>query len=543
MLTPKDLADLDLSALESTAAAWEKLVQAMSGDESRCRRDVVAPLSTGTWVGKDAETALAHLNMFADQLEAARVEAAANASILRAAHTGLASCKADLMVVYGEAHAKGFTVKPDGGVGWQTDSDSQAASMKADATALADRIGRIVQRAVDSDAYAASTLLANVNWGGTKDAPMNSFNSGSRTAVGLAEGVNPAFIPKDPAAVPAWWANLTQEQRDVYLKLYPHEVGSTDGLPTSIRDQANRDFVNQRIAYLQSNPILGPKEQFESAAELTHLQKIRDQLAQNQNRPPTEQLLLIKIDGADQGKVVYSIGNPDTAKHVAVYVPGTGSTGGELHDLGRATNLQRASDRLTPDTAGDVATVVWVDYDAPDNIPAATQDHYSEAGAPRLDAYLDGARANGGPDQHVTVIGHSYGSTLIGDAARKGDGLAVDDIVVAGSPGMHVDSADDLNIDPRHVWAQEAQGDIVPNVGGPIHGGWDFSLSDGVDRVVPTQTDFGGNITTTDGSGHSDYWNEGSVSLDNQAKVVVGQYNNPDPSKRPVLEHGEMPRS
>ena len=59
-----------------------------------------------------------------------------------------------------------------------------------------------------------------------------------------------------------------------------------------------------------------------------------------------------------------------------------------------------------------------------------------------------------GDPAHLTAIGHSYGSTTTGHAAHD-HGLPVDDLVVVGSPGLggDVDNADDLGVDPDHVWA------------------------------------------------------------------------------------------
>ncbi len=41
-----------------------------------------------------------------------------------------------------------------------------------------------------------------------------------------------------------------------------------------------------------------------------------------------------------------------------------------------------------------------------------------------------------GHPTHLTAMGHSYGSTVVGEAAKTG-GLPGDDIIVQGSPGMH----------------------------------------------------------------------------------------------------------
>jgi hypothetical protein len=170
---------------------------------------------------------------------------------------------------------------------------------------------------------------------------------------------------------------------------------------------------------------------------------------------------------------------------------------------------------------------MWLGYDAPELLTVLGSGR-SEQGGVALNRFVDGLRAthDRGPS-HVTAIGHSYGSTVVAEAALRGDGLAVDDIVTAGSPGMHTDRAEDLQIDPRHVWAGHAKGDPVSGWGGSI---W------GVHDNEPSDKDFGANRYVVDTEGHSDYWRPGSESLLNQAHIVVGQYD------KVTLEHGSAPR-
>jgi hypothetical protein len=72
--------------------------------------------------------------------------------------------------------------------------------------------------------------------------------------------------------------------------------------------------------------------------------------------------------------------------------------------------------------------------------------HWVYDGAPRLNNFLDGLRAvQGGPEAgHTTVSGPSYGSTAVGAASKAPGHFAVDDVVVAGSPGTLVGDASDL---------------------------------------------------------------------------------------------------
>ena len=53
--------------------------------------------------------------------------------------------------------------------------------------------------------------------------------------------------------------------------------------------------------------------------------------------------------------------------------------------------------------------------------------------------------------------------------------------------------------------------------------------------ISPHEADFGANRYVVDTSGHSDYWNPGSQSIQNQAAIVVGEYS------KAGLQHGVAP--
>lgn len=77
----------------------------------------------------------------------------------------------------------------------------------------------------------------------------------------------------------------------------------------------------------------------------------------------------------------------------------------------------------------------------------ATEARATEGGAQFSDAITGLRASHPGPDNaaHLTVIGHSYGSTTVAHAATDG-GMEVDNIVLVGSPGAGggVNHADEL---------------------------------------------------------------------------------------------------
>jgi hypothetical protein len=151
-----------------------------------------------------------------------------------------------------------------------------------------------------------------------------------------------------------------------------------------------------------------------------------------------------------------------------------------------STNSQKPNS--TASIYGSATTPSW-------NVPGAASQSFADAGAPKLAAFVNSFAANHSGAGHVTVIGHSYGSTLVGDALAHA-GMKADDGVFVGSPGVTVDKASQLGLDPSHVWASKAKFDPVPEVSAslnPLNWYDDHSVRCGND---PTSSAFGGRTTS-----------------------------------------------
>jgi hypothetical protein len=143
-----------------------------------------------------------------------------------------------------------------------------------------------------------------------------------------------------------------------------------------------------------------------------------------------------------------------------------------------------------------------------------------------------------GDGQHVTVIGHSYGSTTVADAFA-GHGMHANDAILLGSPGTDLArSAADFNLDGGNVYVGAASTDPVSWIGMPpgwVHDkinqelgwpvGWDAGL--GID---PAGDEFGSirfdaevvGHDTVDRNDHSHYYDRGSESLRAMTHIVAG---------------------
>ena len=118
----------------------------------------------------------------------------------------------------------------------------------------------------------------------------------------------------------------------------------------------------------------------------------------------------------------------------------------------------------------------------------------------------------------MTLVGHSYGSTVVGAAVQAGPQRA-DDLVLLGSPGVLADRVDRLGLSGHRVYVGEAALDPVADVG--VFGRDPGDRAFGATRI---------RVNAAPGApwpdrviAHSHYFDPRSESLRNIARVVVGR--------------------
>ena len=267
-------------------------------------------------------------------------------------------------------------------------------------------------------------------------------------ATGLVAGRLPERGSK-PAQVRGWWRQRSPDERRMIIADAPQLIGSLDGVPCADRDRANRVLLDRLI------------DTEGDVSRRDALTAIRERLRRRQGMSPPALLLAIGTEG--QGRAVLAFGDPDRAADVAVYVPGMGTTLADVagKDGARALAVHDAAAVLAP-ASRPTSSVVWLGYDPPSGFPAGASTARAAAGAAPYGRFLAGLRATArGAPPHVTAIGHSYGSLLVGKAAQRPGGIAADDIVLLGSPGTGAVRAEQLGVPPGHVWVAAAPGDPV----------------------------------------------------------------------------------
>lgn len=321
-----------------------------------------------------------------------------------------------------------------------------------------------------------------------------------------------------PEEVNDWWHDLTPEQRQSLLMYRPELVGPLDGVPTAYRDVANRALLDQQLTDVEAALAADPDDERLLGIQ-EGLLEIRDRLERDHGTAGYDDRgYLLLIDSAGDGQAVVAVGNPDEADNVVTFVPGTGA------ELSNATGSVGQVDRMVADAnlrdSGSTAGIMWMGYDAPDNLAAAALPGYANDAEADLQRFQWGMEAvQGGPDETLnTVMGYSYGSTVVGHAAAEGDGIRTDQIILVGSPGVGTEHASDLQIGAENVYATTAPNDL-------IHVVPDASWAHG---TAPVMESFGAEVFETprhDGSraeAHSAYWDDGNPARESFSMIVTG---------------------
>jgi pimeloyl-ACP methyl ester carboxylesterase len=347
----------------------------------------------------------------------------------------------------------------------------------------------------------------------------------------------------DPKAMAKWWKGLSEAEQNAVIAAYPEAIGNADGVPASARDRANRQRLESDLAELTQKENDGTltsdeKKRLENARKTQEALKTADgYVMPGTGDRPGGQLWLYDPGAFDgEGRVAIAVGDLDTADDVAVAVPGIKTDMTGAPDGARdAANLYESA-RYNGD-GSSVATMFWLGYDTPDEAwdSATLTEGRAEDGGDRLATAVDGLRASRADNPaHMTVIGHSYGSTTTSYAATDHD-LAVDDIALIGSPGAGpADHASDVSVGADHVYDGRNSRDAVAFLGDE---GWArksqvFGSGLGVD---PSSKDFGAHrfeAEAPDRSGdygtdrslgdHSKYYARDSESLYNLGRIVDG---------------------
>jgi len=407
-------------------------------------------------------------------------------------------------------------------------------------TELVDRVEQAVRRATDIDNDLAS-VLSKAEQGQIDDQGATTVQAAA-DAGAKQGGLSTIEPPKNgsPWDNAGWWDSLSDGERKRLLKEHPDWLGNLNGLPGSVRDDANRARIaterarlEARLRELQADlddnwfgGLFTNKDAELDAvkAKLASLDKIEEVLA----RPGERQLLLLDLS-SERAEAAVANGNIDTADHVAVFTPGLTSTVN-----GSLGNYDNAMDQLQFRTeeelkrygdGGSVASVTWIGYQAPQisahgilvDETSVADSYAAEQGANKLAPFLNGIDASRDNDPHLSALGHSYGSTTTGYALQQNTG--VDDAVFYGSPGLGTDNLNNIKVPDGHSYYIENRWDGVGDLG---HFGIDPSHLDGMNHISAKETTLPDGRHLNETTGHTSYHDNDSTSQYNLSVVVGG---------------------
>lgn len=351
---------------------------------------------------------------------------------------------------------------------------------------------------------------------------------------------------KSPAEVAEYFAGQSRSEIALIAATQPELMSNLDGAPPWARYSASDLLIAERIASLHSEADMfretmqeidyGP---FGEAAINDYIAGLDGEATELRTwLREDRQILLFDPDG--DGRVVEVFGDLDEAANIGVVVPGITNDRSNFSDGegGFRASARNVYDRSLELNVESVATIAWLGYDTPDG-PGAVIKRAANQGRDDLIHFVEGMDALSG-NRHISVIGHSYGSLLTGVAAKEG--LAANEVVFVGSPGTGLGHANEAKLKPGGVvWAGLAHAD-------PIGAGVDLSefatpdkqLRRTLEQLIdslggehsikelhhgmnPAHEDFGAIEFHTDGAtGHSEYFEPETVSLDNLLYIIAG---------------------
>jgi hypothetical protein len=494
-----------------------------------------------TWGGEASESAREAIGKTRKDLDAHGHEALAVATAARTAADDIERIKSELTTLKADAEALDMEIDPVTGQvlpGPNFSGNPMELLLKQEQ--LQPRVDKLV-----ADANLVDAALANAIDMAAGTAPIPDGPHANDPDVQAA--LNSGALPEDPEQFNELWDKLNGEQKD-WLFAQNLDVGNHPGMPFVDKDHYNRLHLGDLIAAAQADVdrlarehptwITGPptaanpnppvyrewKQQWDRAnQQLTGYRAVQAELDKTAGGPR----LLGLLD--DDGHAAVSIGNPDTATHNATFVPGTGQDLARLQYSTEDAEVMfqaalRADGNLQPE---NLAVTMWMGYDPPMNLGQAGYPGFATDGGADLAAFQDGMRASHEGTQSVnTVIGHSYGSTLVGAAASDGNVLPVDNVIAVGSPGMLVDHAGDLALDTGgEVYAMRARFDPINIATGLTLGSSPTAEDFGAIRLAAAPgPNTGPPILDLPSIGaHSSYWDAGNPALLNMGAIIAGK--------------------
>ena len=379
-------------------------------------------------------------------------------------------------------------------------------------------------------------------------------------------GVTDIPVNEGPTYIASLWASLSPDAQALLLRDHPEIIGNLDGVPFDVRVAANRVNITNALADVQQsipdleqrlseaqarwdeNLASGTPDGTLGAELSTEISQLEQELDDARRHAEMYDRLLnedtvryengarttgrghqVVLFDPENGAFAEIVGNLDAAtQNIAVMVPGTGSN--FLNMTGPDSAYDRCESFVTADDVkpdGSLAVVSWIGGPLPqDLITEAPQARFAGDLAPRLASFTDGLTNPG--DVPVTVVGHSYGGSVVGLAEARG--MHVDRVlhVESAGAGPGVGDIDEYAYPDTDRYSMTAPGDLIGYSQGVESLDWGHGADpDGLSGVVQLET---GLVRADDPSSgvlhgpgaHSGVFTRGSTAFNNILGVMTG---------------------
>lgn len=485
------------------AITWADILTWTTGPLESAATDLTATSKALVSAASDGQDATNAIQSQGSAVTAIRSAASKNMTVLtrlatnvnsammaiEGAYDGVATVMANIQNAQAYAAENHCTINADGTVSSNAYNEDEGTKKRAliAAADLETTIKQIIKDAdqIDTDLYHAMSDINN-------DRATDGDKGGDNKVIGVPDHPNKNWTPSQNAA---WWNSLNEKQRRHLIDHCPDEIRHLDGLPASVRDQANRNALKGYVdangdkhkgALEEARDDL-KKAQDKSASE-EEIEQLKEKVAdleaieletdndfrEHSGLTPTYLLDFDYDEKYHRTTAIVSSGDPDTASYVSTLVPGIGTNvRGDLGDYIKRNENLRAQTAEAGTDPSDVATISYLGYVAPKNdfghLYQAADIGYADRAAPDLARFEEGLRASGKANGHSftnTVIGHSYGSTTAGKAMTQVAEGTVDNFIMCGSPGAGAESIDQYNVPKGHVYESSVpEGDAVQGLG------------------------------------------------------------------------------
>lgn len=518
------------------AITWADILTWTTGPLESAATDLTATSKALVSAASDGQDATNAIQSQGSAVTAIRSAASKNMTVLtrlatnvnsammaiEGAYDGVATVMANIQNAQAYAAENHCTINADGTVSSNAYNEDEGTKKRAliAAADLETTIKQIIKDAdqIDTDLYHAMSDINN-------DRATDGDKGGDNKVIGVPDHPNKNWTPSQNAA---WWNSLNEKQRRHLIDHCPDEIRHLDGLPASVRDEANRNALK---GYVDAN---GDKHkgaleeargalktaQDESASE-EEIEQLKEKVAdleaieletdndfrEHSGLTPTYLLDFDYDEKYHRTTAIVSSGDPDTASYVSTLVPGIGTNvRGDLGDYIKRNENLRAQTAEAGTDPSDVATISYLGYVAPKNdfghLYQAADIGYADRAAPDLARFEEGLRASGKANGHSftnTVIGHSYGSTTAGKAMTQVAEGTVDNFIMCGSPGAGAESIDQYNVPKGHVYESSVpEGDAVQGLGPDNTYGTNPKKLDGIIHLSGDATEAKGYWTFAD---------------------------------------------